>query len=76
MGDTHKEYILLPYLVSLFNQIFSRGLSAFPNDWSRGVITPIHKKGDTENLDNYRDIMVGVAFAKLYSTLLDARITK
>ncbi len=75
-GGTRKEYILLPYLVGLFNLIFSRGLSAFPTVWSRGVITPIHKKGNTENLDNYRGITVGVAFAKLYATVLDARITR
>ena len=43
--------VLLPYLHTLFNRIFTLGY--FPDDWSMGEVIPLHKKGDKFNVDNY-----------------------
>jgi len=29
---------------------------SFPEEWRNGVITPIHKKGDTSDVRNYRGV--------------------
>ena len=38
----------------LFNKLFD--LRYFPADWSEGFIVPLHKKGDTDDVCNYRGI--------------------
>ena len=45
---------LTPYFHILFNKIFLSGY--FPETWSAGEIIPLHKKGDKNNVDNYRGI--------------------
>ena len=47
-------YILTKTLTNLFNKIIVTEKS--PNDWSKMIITPIHKKGDKLNSANYRAI--------------------
>lgn len=70
---TRHEYVLQPYLVRLYNGIFRTG--SFPAHWADAGITAVYKKGDPSLLDNYRGIAVGNALGKLYSTLLDARLS-
>ena len=38
--------------------------------WNSSITTPIHKKGDRQNPDNYRAIAVGSCLGKLFSSLL------
>ena len=45
---------LLIYLHHLFNKIFEIGY--FPENWSEGHIVPIFKKGDKNEVSNYRGI--------------------
>jgi len=40
--------IILPHLVDLFNAILNSG--CFPDEWSRGIIVPLHKKGDPNDV--------------------------
>ena len=44
--------------------------------WNESLTTPLHKKGDKENPDNYRAITVGSCLGKLFSSLLLDRITR
>ena len=37
--------------------------------------TAVFKKGDATSLDNYRAIAIGAVFGKLYSVLLDTRMS-
>ncbi|MEW8542106.1 MAG: reverse transcriptase family protein, partial [Candidatus Thiodiazotropha sp.] len=69
---TKGENILIPYLHHLFNFIFNSG--KFPEAWSEGYIIPIHKKGDTDNPDNYRGITLLSCLGKLFTRILNKRL--
>ena len=60
--------------LKIFNLIFSAVL--FPDTCSQGLIKPIHKKGDKMNPDNYRDITLLCCFGKLFTSIINDRITK
>jgi hypothetical protein len=57
-------------LLMLFNSCLSKGV--YP--WSNSIITPLLKKGDVSNPDNYRAIAVGSCIGKLFSSVLLDRI--
>ena len=64
----------MPVYLKIFNLIFSTGL--FPDTWSQSLIIPIHKKGDKMNPDNYRGITLLSCFGKLFTSIINDRITK
>ena len=70
----HGQHVLLPYIESIFNAILNNGY--FPSDWSVGEIIPLHKKGSLNNVDNYRGITLLSAFGKLFTRVLDNRLTE
>ena len=37
-----------------------------PVDWERGIIVPIYKGGEKDNVDNYRGITLLSVVGKLY----------
>ena len=47
----------------------------FPLAWSESVIQPLHKKGDKNSPDNYRGISLLNVSGKLYSYILNKRLT-
>ena len=53
-------------LLKLFNNCLDTG--CYP--WNHSIISPIHKKGDREDPDNYRAIAVSSTIGKLFSTIL------
>ena len=61
-------------LLNLVNNIFSTHI--YPSKWNLNFLKPIYKTGDVDDLDNYRGLAVGPAFAKLFSILLLKRLTK
>ena len=63
---------LLSYLYILFNVIFNKRY--FPTVWSEGDIVPIHKKGNTNNADNYRGITLLSTLGKLFTSILNNRL--
>ena len=76
-----NEYIksttnqMLPIYINLFNIIFDTGI--IPDIWLEGIIHPIYKsKGDAENPENYRPITILSCFSKLFTSVLNARLTK
>ena len=63
----------MPYLVKLYNKIFTNG--HFPKTWCEGIIVPIFKGGKPE-AKNYRGITLNNIISKIYSKLLATRLTK
>ena len=74
-----NEYIkttanqLLPIYTNLFNLIFETGI--IPEIWLEGIIRPIYK-GNAENPENYRPITILSCFSKLFTAVLNTRLTK
>ena len=66
--------ILTGHLVDIFNAVFNSRI--FPERWVSVLIciTPIHKKGDTNNVKNYRGITLVMCFCKLFACILNKRI--
>ena len=59
----------------LFNVVLNTGI--VPNDWTVGVIHPIYKnKGCKNDPLNYRGITLLSCFGKLFTSILNDRITK
>ena len=64
--------ILMPLLIKLFNIIFESG--KLPTLWLDG--RPIFKnKGDSANPENYRPITILSCFSKLFTSILNNRLT-
>ena len=57
----------------LFNAVLSNGI--YPNAWALGHITAIHKKGSTNDPNNYRGITISSAVGKLFNSILNNRLT-
>jgi exonuclease III len=56
----------------LFNECLKHG--TYP--WNTSLITPLHKKGDRYNPDNYRAIAVGSNMGKLFAGVLLQRLIR
>ena len=57
-------------LISFFSS------ECYPKSWSEGVITPIHKKGNLDDVTNYRGITLINIMSKIYSHILHNRLIK
>ena len=79
-GNIHNEFLkcskndIGKSLTHLFNTILSSG--NYPEDWSFGFITPIHKKGNKTDPENYRGITVLSCLGKLFNSILNNRLIK
>ena len=62
------------FLVILFNSILQ--LEYFPTAWAIGCITPVFKKGDKSNPNNYRGISVISCLAKLFTKIMNNRLNE
>ena len=65
--------ILAGYITDIFNKVLDSGV--FPEAWTKGIIVPIHKKGDKNDCKNYRGITLLSNFGKLFTSVLNKRIT-
>ena len=63
----HGLCTLASYLVDLFNHAVHEG---FPPVWAHHILYLIHKSGSTSDPNDYRMIMVGHTFSKLYAIFL------
>jgi hypothetical protein len=66
------ELLHMP-LLTTFNCFLVEG---FPEAFSTGVVHRLFKGGDASNFDNYKGIMVGPILAKLFTMILDKRISE
>ena len=65
---------LLNIIVKYFNLVLNTGI--VPEEWCIGVIVPIYKnKGSSDNPDNYRGITLLSCVGKLFTALLNKRLT-
>ena len=46
----------------------------FPDAWTEAIIQPLHKKGNTQDPNNYRGISLLNVCSKLYSYILNKRL--
>ncbi len=65
--------ILVSHITDLFNILLDSG--CFPQDWTAGIIIPIFKKGDDMDVNNYRGITLVSCFSKLFTIVLNKRVT-
>ena len=65
---------LIKYIYTLFNKIFE--FRYFPKRWSEGFIVPIYKKGDKNELSNYRGITLLSTISKLFMRILNNRLNE
>jgi len=68
----HGLRALVSNLADLFNHVVCTG---FPPAWSHCIIHPIQKSGPSSDPNNYRMIMVGHTFSKLYVTTLHMKLS-
>ena len=66
---------LLDLMTIFFNKILALG--HVPVEWTLGLIKPLYKgKGPRDNSDNYRGITLLSCIGKLFTSILNDRITK
>ena len=61
-------------IVAIFNNILN--LEYFPDCWAKGGIVPIHKSGDKSVANNYRGITLLSCLGKLFTRVMNTRMTK
>ena len=60
------------YLKSLYNIILLTG--EFPDNWSKAILTPIHKKGNQQDPTNYWGIALTDVIGKIFTKILNERL--
>ena len=66
------EEIIAPLLVHLFNRILQYELP--PEIWCLGIIVPLFKSGESNDVNNYRGITVNSCLSKLFMLLMNDRL--
>ena len=61
------------FLLDYLNALFSTGY--FPKFWCKSVIVPLLKKGDIENPNNYRGVSLLSVVSKIFTYILNKRLT-
>jgi len=64
--------IISSHICDIFNAILNSGV--YPEKWTEGIIVPIHKKGNTSDINNYRGITLLSCLSKLFTSVVNARI--
>ena len=64
--------ITSPILANFYNAFMSSG--TFPNVLKTGIVSPVYKKGNPQQFDNYRPISTLSIFSKLLEKLIYIRI--
>jgi len=58
----------------LINKIWKEG--EVPEEWNRGLISPIYKKGEKGEVKNYREVTLMDTVYKIYANNLNERLKK
>lgn len=70
----HGGGIVLDRITKVINKVW-RG-EGFPEGWKEGIISPIFKKGDRDNVANYRGITLLNTAYKIYAMVLENRLSQ
>ena len=62
------DTVVLKPMAMIFKNCLSHGI--FPNDWKKSNVVPIHKKGDKQELKNYRPISLLPIFGKIFERII------
>ena len=62
--------------IQLLDKLFNKCLNTGCYPWNNSIISPLHKKGNKDDPDNYRAVAVSSTIGKLFSTILLDRLTK
>lgn len=65
---------VVPIICHLANVCFSKGV--FPAALKQAIITPVHKSGDRDDVNNYRPISVLPVISKILEKLINDRLHK
>ena len=65
-------HLIAAPLTKLYNKYIDSG--TFPEELKIGKITPIHKKGNTELLENYRPVSTLPIFGKIFEKIIFSRL--
>ena len=68
-----EQYLFAKLLKPLINESLDEGL--FPNELKTANVIPIFKKGDKNNLNNYRPISLLPVLSKVYEKVLNKQLT-
>lgn len=68
----HSFDVIAPFLLPLFNRLIQTG--EYPKSWGTGIIVPIYKSGDVNNVQNDRGITLINIIAKIYSQVILNRL--
>jgi Notch-like protein len=70
--------ISAPFIASPLCYIINKSLSAgiFPDRMKYSIIVPLHKKGDTKNVANFRPISLLLSFSKIFEKVVYKRLLK
>lgn len=64
--------IFIDCLTKTFNSIFTSG--KYPLEWTKSMIFPLHKKGNSNNVNNYRGISLLNILGKIFSKIINTRL--
>ena len=64
--------ILLSHITDLFNAILDSG--CFPDNLTEGIIVPLFKKGDENDVNNFRGVTLVSCLSKLFTAVLYKRV--
>ena len=74
------EYIKLLWeiapsrITKILNNLWKN--ETIPQEWTKGIITLLHKKADKKDLNNYRNITLLTTMWKFLMLILNSRLTK
>jgi len=68
----HVKHTLMPYLYKLFNAIFDQ--CTYPSSWTMSIIIPLHRRGCTSDVNNYRGISFISILSKVFTSILSSRL--
>ena len=64
--------IVLSHITDLFNAIQDSG--CFPDNWTEGIIVPLFKKGNENDVNNFRGVTLVSCLSKLFTAVLNKRV--
>ena len=69
-----SKLILAEQIFSVFNSVLENSL--YPTQWSLDILTPLHKKNEKSDPNNFRVIAVSSCLGKLFNKILQRRLEK